>query len=85
MFPTRCVPSLPSVRPSFEQRKQWDATYAAWRSANPEKAALLDSGISREVPADLMNSVQEFAADANVATRAAGSQIINDLAKAMPL
>ena len=60
-------------------------SYAAWRSANPEKAALLDSGISRDVPADLLNSVQEFAADANVATRAAGSQIINDLAKAMPL
>ena len=68
-----------------EARQQWDATYAAWRSANPEKAALLDSGISRDVPADLLNSVQEFATDANVATRAAGSQIINDLAKAMPL
>ena len=36
-----------------EERKQWDATYAAWRAANPEKAALLDSGISRDVPADL--------------------------------
>ena len=68
-----------------ENRKQWDATFSAWQSANPEKAALLQGGLSREVPADLMNQVQVFAEDAKVATRAAGSQVINDLAKAMPL
>ena len=32
-----------------------------------------------------MNQVQVFAEDAKVATRAAGSQVINDLAKAIPL
>ena len=68
-----------------ENRKQWDAKFSAWQSANPEKAALLQGGLSREVPADLMNHVQVFAEDAKVATRAAGSQVINDLAKAMPL
>ena len=68
-----------------ENRKQWDATFSAWQSANPEKAALLQGGLSRAVPADLMNQVQVFAEDAKVATRAAGSQVINDLAKAMPL
>ena len=68
-----------------ENRKQWDAAFSAWQSANPEKAALLQGGLSREVPADLMNQVQVFAEDAKVATRAAGSQVINDLAKAMPL
>ena len=45
----------------------------------------MQSGLAREVPADLMDQVQVFAEDAKVATRAAGSQIINDLAKACPL
>ena len=51
-----------------ENRKQWDATFSAWQSTNPEKAALLQGGLSREVPADLMNQVQVFAEDAKVAT-----------------
>jgi transketolase len=66
-------------------RQSWDQTFAAWQSANPEKAALLNSGLTRELPANLMDSVQVFAEDAKVATRAAGSQVINDLAKAFPL
>ena len=68
-----------------ESRQQWDATFSAWQAANPEKASLLASGLNREVPADLMEQVQVFGEDAKVATRAAGSQIINDLAQAMPL
>ena len=81
------------VRAFFDQhkaeqigkRRQWDATFTAWKNANPEKAALLESGLNREVPVDLMDQVQVFPEDAKVATRAAGSQIINDLSKAMPL
>jgi len=67
------------------KRQEWDAVFAAWQAANPEKAALLQGGLAREVPADLMDKVQVFPEDAKVATRAAGSQIINDLAKACPL
>ena len=68
-----------------QSRQEWDATFSAWEAANPEKAALLKSGLNHEVPSDLMDQVQVFAQDAKVATRAAGSQVINDLAKAMPL
>ena len=68
-----------------ESRQQWDVTFSAWQAANPEKASLLASGLNREVPADLMEQVQVFGEDAKVATRAAGSQIINDLAQAVPL
>ncbi|MBC8348794.1 MAG: transketolase, partial [Verrucomicrobia bacterium] len=67
------------------RRRAWDQTFSAWQSANPEKAALLQSGLTRELPADLMDQVQVFPEDAKLATRAAGSQIINDLAKALPL
>ena len=69
----------------IESRKQWDATFSAWQAANPEKAELLNAGLNREVPDDLMDHVQVFPEDAKVATRAAGAQVINDLAKAMPL
>ena len=69
----------------IESRKQWDATFSAWQAANPEKAELLNAGLNREVPDNLMDQVQVFPEDAKVATRAAGSQVINDLAKAMPL
>lgn len=67
------------------KRGEWDALFASWQSANPEKATLLQSGLSREVPADLLGQVRVFPEDARLATRAAGSQVINDLAKAMPL
>ena len=69
----------------MESRQQWDVTFSAWQAANPEKASLLASGLNREVPADLMEKVQVFGEDAKIATRAAGSQIINDLAQAAPL
>ena len=53
------------VRPFFEQhkaeqienRQQWDAKFSAWQAASPDKAALLSSGLNREVPADLMDQV----------------------------
>lgn len=81
------------VRAYFDARKAqqaadhaaWNARFEAWKAANSEKAALLASGLAREVPADLMDRVQTFPEDAKLATRAAGSQIINDLADALPL
>ncbi len=69
----------------LEQRSAWNQTFEAWQAANPDKASLLTSGLAREVPADLMDRVQTFPEDAKLATRAAGAQIINDLATALPL
>ena len=69
----------------LERRTAWNQSFAAWEVANPEKAALLASGLAREVPADLMDRVQTFPEDAKLATRAAGAQIINDLSAALPL
>ena len=47
-----------------QNRQQWNAIFSAWQAATPEKAALLASGLNREVPADLMDHVQVFAEDA---------------------
>ena len=34
---------------------RWEKTYNAWRSKNPDKAKLLDDGLARKVPADLLD------------------------------
>jgi len=63
----------------------WNATYQAWRAANPDKAALLDSGVKQEVPADLLARIPAFPADAKLATRKAASDVLQPIAEAMPL
>ncbi len=81
------------TREFFLERKQqlvagyekWNETYRAWRKANPELAALLDSGLEKNVPADLLEKIPPFAADAKLATRKAGSEVLQPIAEAMPL
>ncbi|XHR28053.1 MAG: transketolase [Chthoniobacteraceae bacterium] len=63
----------------------WQATYAAWRAANPDQAALLDSGVAQEIPADLASRIPAFPADAKIATRKAGSDVLQPIAQALPL
>ena len=63
----------------------WNATYQAWRAANPAQAALLDAGVKQEVPADLLARIPAFPADAKLATRKAGSDALQPIAEAMPL
>jgi transketolase len=83
----------PEVRAYFAARKQellghfesWSVTYQAWRAANPDKAKLLDSGVNKEVPADLLSRIPEFPKDAKIATRKAGSEVLQPIAGAMPL
>jgi transketolase len=65
--------------------KKWNATYQAWRAANPGLAKLLDSGLNKEVPAGLLGKIPAFPADAKIATRKAGSDVLQPLAEAMSL
>ena len=82
-----------ATRSYFEEVKKarvadyeaWNATCQAWRAANPDKAALLDSGLKQEVPADLLARIPAFAADAKLATRKAASDVLQPIAEAMPL
>jgi transketolase len=67
-----------------ETFSQWQATYEAWATANPELAEELTSGVAKAVPTDLSEQIPEFAADYADATRGAGGVVINALAKAMP-
>jgi transketolase len=64
---------------------RWKKTYNEWRKTNPDKAKLLDDGIERRVPADLLAKIPEFPKDSKLATRKAGSEALQPIAQAMPL
>ena len=63
-----------------EKHAAWKATFAAWETANPELATLLKGG----VPADLLSKIPLFPADAKLATRKAGSDVLQPVADAVP-
>ncbi len=64
---------------------RWEKTYDAWRAKNPDKAKLLDGGLAREVPPDLLSRIPVFPKDAKLATRKAGGEALQPIAEAMPL
>lgn len=65
--------------------KKWGKIYEAWKSANPEKAALLSSRGTAPVAAQLLEKTPLFPADAKLATRAAGQQVLQAVAAQLPL
>ena len=65
--------------------KKWDAMYQAWRKANPQLAEQLSAGLEKKIPADLLSKIPNFPADAKIATRKAGSDVLQPIAEAMPL
>jgi len=69
----------------LEQYAAWEKMHNAWRAANPEKAKLLDTGLNKTIPPDLLARVPEFPKDAKIATRKAGSDVLQPLAEALPL
>ncbi|MEO0413419.1 MAG: transketolase [Verrucomicrobiota bacterium] len=73
----------------FEERKAelqsahdaWQATYDAWKAANPELARELEDG---SIPADILDQIPEFDPDYANATRAAGGEVMQAVAEAVP-
>ena len=63
----------------------WQDTFSSWQEANPELAKLLDDGLEHRIPADLLNQIPVFDQEAKIATRKAGSEVLQPLAKALPL
>ncbi len=60
----------------------WKVTFAAWQLANFDLAAQLAS--AGEVPVDLLSKIPAFAADSKIATRKAGSDVLQPIAAALP-
>ena len=65
--------------------KKWSKTFEAWKAANPDKAALLESRNARPSAAHLLEKIPLFPDDAKLATRAAGQQILQPVAAELPL
>lgn len=64
---------------------KWSKRYKAWREANPDKAALLDAAQQAPNAAALLEKIPAFAADAKLATRAAGRDVLQPIAAELPL
>jgi len=64
---------------------RWEEIYFDWRKKNADKAKVLDNGIERNVPVDLLSKLPAFPKDAKLATRKAGSEALQPIAQAMPL
>ena len=69
---------------SAKELAAWQATYDAWSQVNPALAQELTECVAYAVPSDLSAQIPAFAADYKDATRSAGANVINAVAKAMP-
>ncbi len=65
--------------------KKWVKTFEAWKTANPEKAALLATAGQAGSAEELMAKIPAFPLDAKLATRAAGKDVLQPVAAALPL
>lgn len=81
----------PETRAYFETHKaklveayqEWNKTYELWKAAHPNKAKQLSDSLNNVQP-DLFAAVPEFPADTKIATRKAGSDVLQPLAAALP-
>jgi len=65
---------------------RWHKTFKAWREANPDKAALLDSSSTHPTAAHLLEKIPVFPADAkHPGTRGSGREVLQPLAAELPL
>jgi transketolase len=66
-------------------REKWERTYAEWRTANPDRAALLDRLSTRTLPDGWTAALPEFPADPKgMSTRKASGEVLNALAPVLP-
>jgi transketolase len=63
---------------------EWQKTFAAWEAGNADLAKELSDAKACKVP-DLLAAIPEFKPDESIATRKAGSVVLQSVAKAMPL
>ncbi|MFT3781608.1 MAG: transketolase [Nibricoccus sp.] len=67
------------------QYKKWLKKFEAWSTANPEKATLLASRHNTPSAAALLEKIPLFPADAKLASRAAGRDVLQPIAAELPL
>ena len=63
---------------------QWNQTFAAWRAANPDAAQEWGNAWTRTLPAGWDADLPRFSSDKRMATRNAGGEALNAIAKHFP-
>jgi len=66
------------------EKASWQKSFDAWAAAHPDRKALLDRLLARELPADISAALPVFEAGKDVSTRAASGTVINALAAELP-
>ena len=64
--------------------KEWNVKFEEWKKSSPEKVALLQRLINRELPQGWEDSLPVFEAGKDLATRSASGHVINAIAKILP-
>ncbi|MEW2489027.1 transketolase [Streptomyces sp. NPDC048411] len=67
-----------------EAQGEWEKTFAAWRTANPERAAEFDRISAGELPEGWEDSIPVFEPGKSVATRAASGKVLQALGEIIP-
>jgi transketolase len=67
-----------------EARQEWEKSFAAWRTANPERAALFDRIAAAELPEGWEKHLPVFEPGSSVATRAASGKVLQALGPVVP-
>ena len=68
-----------------KKHEEWKKIFDEWKVANPEKSKLLEDGLEGKVPENLSELISNFDEDAKLATRAAGGEVLQPIAEAMPM
>ncbi len=63
---------------------EWETSYQAWRTANPERAALLDRLADRTLPEGWDDSLPVFPGGKDVSTRKASGEVLTALKDVLP-
>ncbi|MBV7249017.1 transketolase [Streptomyces sp. MW-W600-10] len=67
-----------------EARAEWDKSFAAWRTANPERAASFDRIAAGELPKGWEEKLPVFEPGKGLATRAASGKVLQALGEIVP-
>ncbi|MER0444971.1 transketolase [Streptomyces sp. Edi4] len=67
-----------------EAKAEWEKTFAAWRTANPERAAEFDRVNAGELPEGWESHLPVFETGKAVATRAASGKVLQALGAVLP-
>src|SRR5690606_27460814 len=78
------APTRAAVERGQTARAEWEKRLAAWRAANPERAAEFDRIAAGRLPEGWEKELPVFDAGSSVATRKASGQVLKSLGAVIP-